>query len=100
MSSYVSGLGFGEEALDERAREIKKSILDELLTEIPDHPDFEYTCELLGVFVEDFRLYVVGNVFQMIPGEVVEIYPKPYFEEVITFPFSYSLFKTLFFNKQ
>ena len=100
MSSYVNSMGFGEEALDERAREIKKSILDELLTEIPDHPDFEYTCELLGVFVEDFRLYVVGNVFQMLPGEMLEIYPKPYMEEVITFPFSYSLFKTLFFNKQ
>ncbi len=100
LSSYVNGLDFGEEALDERAQEIKKSILDELLTEIPDHPDFEYTCELLGVFVEDFRLYVVGNVFQMLPGEMLEIYPKPYLEEVITFPFSYSLFKTLFFNKQ
>ena len=100
LSSYIYESGFGEEALDERAREIKKSILDELLTEIPDHPDFEYTCELLGVFVEDFRLYVVGNVFQMLPGEMLEIYPKPYLEEVITFPFSYSLFKTLFFNKQ
>ena len=100
MSSYIYKLGYGEKALDERAKAINKSILDELLVEIPETPDFEYTCELLGVFVDDFRLYVVGNIFQMIPGERIECYPKPYLEEVITFPFSYSLFKTLFFNKE
>ena len=100
LSSYVQGLDFGEKALDGRAQEIKDSILGELLAEIPDTPDFEYECELLGVFVEDFRVYVVGNIFQMIPGEMINCYPKPYFEEVVSFPFSYSLFKTLFFNKQ
>lgn len=100
LGAYVSGLDFGEKALDKRAREIKQSILNDLLSEIPETPDFEYTTELLGVFMEDGRLYVVGNIFQMIPGEVIETYPKPYLEEVITFPFSYSLFKTLFFNKQ
>ena len=99
FSSYVSGLGFGEKALDKRAQDIKESILSELLEEMPDTPDFGYVTELLGVFVEDGRLYVVGNIFEMIPGEIIESYPKPYMEEVITFPFSYSLFKTLFFNK-
>ena len=100
MSSYLYELGFGEKALDERAKEIKNSILNDLLTEIPDTPDFEYTYDLLGVFVDDFRLYVVGNIYQMIPGERLKCYPKPYMEEVITFPFSYSLFKTLFFNNE
>lgn len=100
LSSYIEGLGFGEEALGKRAQEIKDSILGDLLSEIPDTPDFEYECKLSGVFVEDFRLYVVGNIYQMIPGEWLKCYPKPYLEEVITFPFSYSLFKTLFFNKQ
>ena len=99
FASYVSGLDFGEKALDKRAQDIKKAILDDILKDIPDHPDFGYECELLGVFVEDSRLYVVGNVFQMLPGEVIEVYPKPYLEEVISFPFSYSLFRTLFFNK-
>ena len=98
FSSYVSGLGFGEKALDKRAQDIKESIFSELLEEMPDTPDFGYVTELLGVFVEDGRLYVVGNIFEMIPGEIIESYPKPYMEEVITFPFSYSLFKTLFFN--
>lgn len=100
LSSYIYRTGIGEKALDERAKELKNSILDDLLTEIPDTPDFEYICELKGVFVDDFRLYVVGNIFQMIPGEWLDCYPKPYIEEVITFPFSYSLFKTLFFNKE
>lgn len=100
LASYISGLDFAEQALDERARSIKDSIMKDLLSELPDTPDFEYTSELLGVFVEDFRLYVVGNVFQMIPGEWLDSYPKPYMEEVITFPFSYSLFRSLFFNKQ
>ena len=100
LSSYIYRTGIGEKALDERAKELKNSILNDLLTEIPDTPDFEYICELKGVFVDDFRLYVVGNIFQMIPGEWLDCYPKPYLEEVITFPFSYSLFKTLFFNKE
>lgn len=100
LSSYIYEIGFGDKALDNRAKELKNSILNDLLVEIPETPDFEYTCELLGVFVDDFRLYVVGNIFQMIPGELHDCYPKPYMEEVITFPFSYSLFKTLFFNKE
>lgn len=99
LASYVSGLDFGEKALDNRAQDIKNEILGDILKDIPDHPDFDYECDLLGVFAEDGRLYVVGNVFQMLPGEWMEIYPKPYWEEVISFPFSYSLFRTLFFNK-
>lgn len=99
LASYVAGTDFGEKALEKRAQDIKNSILEELLEEMPDHPDFGYEYDLLGVFFEDGRLYVVGNIFQMIPGEMIEVYPKPYMEEVITFPFSYSLFKTLFFNK-
>ncbi len=100
LASYLSELDFGEKALDKRAQDIKKSILSDMLSEDPDTPDFGYECDLLDVFVEDGRLYVVGNIFQMIPGEVIKSYPKPYMEEVITFPFNYSLFRTLFFNKQ
>ena len=79
---------------------LKNAILNDIRSEDPECPDFEYICELLGVFVEDFRIYVVGNIFQMIPGEQIECYPKPYYEEVITFPFSYSLFKSLFFDNE
>ena len=100
LASYVNDIGFAEKALDKRARDMNESILNELLGEMPDTPEFEYRTELLGVLVEDSRIYVIGNIFQMIPGEVIETYPKPYMEEVITFPFSYSLFKTLFFNKE
>ena len=100
MSSYISGLDFGDEAMNKRAQDIKNSILKDIREEIPDYPDFEYEYSLRGVFVEDFRLYVVGNIFQMLPGEVIEKYPKPYYDEVITFPFSYSLFKTLFFDEE
>lgn len=100
MSSYLSKLDLGEKALDKRAQDLKNAILNDIRSEDPECPDFEYICELLGVFVEDFRIYVVGNIFQMIPGEQIECYPKPYYEEVITFPFSYSLFKSLFFDNE
>jgi hypothetical protein len=43
------------------------------------------------------RIYVVGDVFELLPGEMLDIYPKPYLQEIVSFPFSYSLFKTLFF---
>ena len=100
MSSYLAGLDIGEKALDKRAQDIKKSLLQDMLSEDPDTPDFGYECDLRGVFFEDGRVYVVGNIFQMLPGEMISAYPKPYMEEVITFPFNYSLFRTLFFNKQ
>lgn len=98
VSSYVYKTGFAHMAVDHRAQEIKESILKDITKEIPDYPDFDYEYEVLGLFVEDFRFYVVGNVYEKLPGEMVEIYQKPYLEEVITFPFSYSLFKALFFD--
>ncbi len=99
IASYVYESGFADKAMDKRGQEIKESILKEILTDIPDYPDVEYTYRLLGTFIEDSRLYVVGHVFEKLPGEVMDYY-KPYMEEVITFPFNYSLFKTLFFDKQ
>ena len=98
LSKHVYNSDFPDEVMNKRGKEIRDSILNEILSEDPDCPYFEYTYEVKGVFFEDSRLYVVGNVFALIPGEVLECYPKPFLEEIITFPFSYSLFKTLFFD--
>lgn len=99
LSRRVCNTEFPDEVMKKRGEEIRNSILNEILSEDPDCPDFEYTYEVKGVFFEDSRLYIVGDVFALIPGEVLEYYPKPFLEEIVTFPFSYSLFKTLFFNK-
>ena len=75
-------------------------LLQDMLSENPDTPDFDYEYSLIGVFVEDFRLYIVGNIYEILPSEYDIYIPKPYFEEIVTFPFSFSLFKTLFFDNE
>lgn len=100
ISSYIhTKTDFGEKAVKQRAEEIKSALLQDMLSENPDTPDFNYEYSLSGVFLEDFRLYVVGNIFEILPSEYEIYVPKPYFEEVMTFPFSFSLFKTLFFKE-
>ena len=98
FSSYVYESGFAEEAVQQRGLDIKNSMLKDILLENPDHPDFSYKYEVVGVFAEDARLYVVGNITALLPGEMIEVYQKPYLHEVVSFPFSFSLFKSLFFN--
>lgn len=98
LVSYINKTDFGDEAMAQRTSEIKESLMSEILSEDPDYPDFKCYYELIGVCVDKTRLYVVGNVFALLPGEMLEIYPKPYLEEIVSFPFSYSLFKSLFFN--
>lgn len=101
ISSYIhTKTDFGEKVVEQRAKEIKEALLQDMLSENPETPDFNYEYSLSGVFFEDFRLYVVGNIFEILPSEYEIYVPKPYFEEVMTFPFSYSLFKTLFFKEE
>lgn len=99
LSKHVRSTNLPDDVMNKRGKEIRDSILNDILSEDPDCPYFEYTYEVKDVFFEDSRLYIIGNVFALIPGEVLEYYPKPFLEEVVTFPFSYSLFRTLFFNK-
>lgn len=100
LVSYISESDFVKDAVDQRGKDIKDSMLKDILTEDPDHPDFEYISELKGVCIDRDRLYIVADIFALLPGEMLEIYPKPYLEEIISFPFNYSLFRTLFFNNQ
>lgn len=98
LVSYVNKTGFGDDAMSQRTLEIKERLMSEILSENPEHPDFKCYYELKGICIDKARLYVVGDVFALLPGEMLEIYPKPYLEEIVSFPFSYSLFKSLFFN--
>lgn len=98
LSWEIYESGFPDKVMDQRGKEIRDSILNDILSEDPDCPNFEYIYEVKGVFFEDSRLYIVGNVFTLIPGEMLECYPKPFFDEIATFPFSFSLFRTIFFN--
>lgn len=98
--SYVIDSEFADQAIRHRAQSIKESILENIWAEDPDYPYFYYNYEIVGASVDNMRLYIIGNVFEMLPGEMTEYYPKPFLEEVVSFPFSYSLFKTLFFNNK
>lgn len=98
LVSYLSDSKFADQAIRQRAQEIKESMLEEIRAEDPDYPYFYYTYEVRGICVDEMRLYIIGDVFEMLPGEMFELYPKPYMEEIVSYPFSYSLFKTLFFN--
>ena len=101
ISSYIRNkTDFGEKNIEQRAKEIKNMLLQDMLSENPDTPDFDYEYSLMGVFIEDFRLYIVGNIYEILPSEYDIYIPKPYFEEIVTFPFSFSLFKTLFFDNE
>ena len=100
LSSYIEGLQFADDVVKQRGQELKDMIYNDIISEDPDCPDFEYTYQVKFACVENGRVYISGNIFVMIPGEIFEVYPKPYYGELISFPFSYSLFKTLFFNNQ
>ena len=97
LGSYVDDCGFAEDVIKQRSQEIKDSVLNDIRSEDPEYPDFECVYDMKSTRVNDGRIYVVGNVFALLPGEMLDIYPKPYMMEIVSFPFSYSLFKTLFF---
>lgn len=98
LESYMFGTDFCDKAIKQRGQDIKDSMLKDILSEDPDYPDFEHTYKLSYVELVRGRLYVVGNVFAYLPGIMRETYKKPYFSEVVSFPFSYSLFRSIFFN--
>ena len=99
MRSYIYKSDFSDRVVEQRAQDIKDKMMSDILSEDPDHGDFEMRTELSYVDISAGRLYVSGNIFAMLPGEMFKEYPKPYLDEVVSFPFTYSLFKTLFFNK-
>ena len=98
LASYIQGTDFADKAMEQRTQEIKDSVMEYVLSENPDHPDFKCYYQLKEICIEKSRVYVVGDVFALLPGEMIEIYPIPFLEEIVSFPFSYSLFKSLFFN--
>ena len=100
LSSYVEESGFAEDVVRQRAHEIKNAVLNDIRSEDPEYPDFECIYDVGSARISDGRVYVVGDIFALLPGEMLDIYPKPYMREIVSFPFSYSLFKTLFFYNQ
>jgi hypothetical protein len=100
LASYIGETQFADDVIKQRGQELKDTIYNDIVSEYPDCPDIEYTYEPLCAFVESGKAYIMGNVFVMIPGEIFEVYPKPYIGDIVSFPFNYSLFKTLFLNKQ
>lgn len=99
MRSYIYKSDFADDVVEQRSQDIKEMIMNDILSEDPDYGDFEMRTELSYVDISAGRVYVSGNIFAMLPGEMIKEYPKPYLDEVVSFPFTYSLFKTLFFNK-
>ena len=97
LASYVDECGFAEDVIKQRTQEIKDSVLNDIRSEDPEYPDFQCIYDMKAARVNAGRIYVVGDVFALLPGEMLDIYPKPYLQEIVSFPFSYSLFKTLFF---
>jgi hypothetical protein len=97
LASYVDECGFAEDVIKQRTQEIKDSVLNDIRSEDPEFPDFQCIYDMKAARVNAGRIYVVGDVFALLPGEMLDIYPKPYLQEIVSFPFSYSLFKTLFF---
>ena len=100
LASYVEECGFAEDVVRQRAQEIKNSVLADIRSEDPEYPDFECIYDVDSARVNDGRLYIVSDIFALLPGEMLDIYPKPYMCEIVSFPFSFSLFKTLFFYNQ
>ena len=98
LRSYVSKSDFAEQTILEREREIKESIMNDVLAEDPDHPDIDMYHYLTYVEVDYGRIYIAADIFASLPGTVLDYYLKPYLEEVMSFPFSFSLFRSLFFN--
>lgn len=98
LAEYVFSSLFADKALNNRSLDIKQSMLDDIRKEDPEHPDFDMLYELTGVTVEFYNVYIYGDVFALLPGEVIPCYPKPYLEEIVVFPFSFSLFRSLFFT--
>ena len=100
VRTYVVKSGFADKVIKQRAEEIKDAMLEDVLAEYPDIVDLEYTYQLEGTWIDQGRLYIIGDVFSFFPGEIFDSFPKPYLEEVVSMPFNYSLFRALFFNKQ
>lgn len=96
LVSRIKKTSYPDHMLKYRAFELKDAMLSDIWDEDPEHPDFEFSYVLSDVFIDDSRLYIIGNVFEMLPAIVVEVVPKPYFDEVISFPLNYSLLKTIF----
>ena len=50
------------------------------------------------VMIDYVHVYIVGNVYAYLPGIFRNYYKKPYIEEMVAFPFSFSLFHSIFFK--
>ncbi len=100
LSSYVYNSKFAEETIRQRGLDIKNEALDYIRTGNPDQVDFDYEYELICVMVERGFVYIIGNVFALIPGEMIPFYQKCYYSETVIFPFSYSLLRTVFLSNK
>lgn len=100
LSSYIYSSIFADDTIRQRGMDIKNESLSDIRTELPDFPDYNYEYTLRGVYIEKGFVYIIGDIFEIIPGEVLPYYYKPYFEEKVIFPFSYSLLRTIFLSNK
>lgn len=98
LSNYILKSDFADEVMYKRSMEIKQSILDEVLLDDPEFGDFNMSHELDYVMIDYVHVYIVGNVYAYLPGIFRNYYKKPYIEEMVAFPFSFSLFHSIFFK--
>ena len=100
LEKRIAKSDFANDVVKKRQQEIKESVLADLRLEEPPINDIEMSSELFYTCIDHGRLYVSGNILAMIPATIIPIIPKPYYNEVTSFPLSYSLFRTIFFENK
>ncbi len=98
LLSYIQETDFADVSIEQRLQEIKDSVMEYVTSENIDYTGFKYYNQLQDICIDKRWVNVLEDVFTILHGEMIEVYPIPYLEEIVSFPFSYSLFKSLFFN--
>ena len=100
LASYVTNSKFADNIINQRGLEFKNTSLEEIRAELPDFPDYNYTYLLRAAEVERGFVYIIGDIYEIVPGEILPYYYKPHFEEKVIFPFSYSLLRSIFLSNK
>lgn len=100
LASYITNSKFADDIIKQRGLELKNASLEEIRTELPDFPDYDYKYLLRSAEIERGFVYIIGDIYEIVPGEVLDYYYKPYLEEKVIFPFSYSLLRTIFLSNK
>ncbi len=98
LTMYIVKTDFAYKAIEGRALEIGRMLGDYARQDIPEHPDMETVFDLSYVLIDYWHVYVVGNIYAKIPAErILPFYAKFYLDEMVAFPFSFSLLRSIFF---